>query len=116
MYREIKVENGLKSSDCNYKTFGTLDYQIADELINMGTQLTQNPESALTKVFCKIAKIASDKDFVLNKGCLAKNESKSISGSSLCISTSSTYNNWECLRYDRTKNAFVIYYGQAFAD
>jgi hypothetical protein len=116
LYRDIKVENGLKSADCNYCNFGTLDYQIADNLICQENYLIKKPESILENMFCKITKISTDKDFILKKGCFAKYESKTKLINSLCISTSSAYNNWECMKYDEAKNVFIIYYGQAFAD
>ena len=116
LFRGIKVENGLKDANCNYCTFGSLDYQLADEIVYQEEYLIKKPESYLDSPSCKITDISKDEDFVLKSGCFSKKVSKSNLSNSLCIATSSVYNNWECLKYDKTTNTFLIFYGQAFAD
>jgi hypothetical protein len=117
LYRGIKVINGLADAGCNYGAYGTLDYQLADEtLIYPQESLIKNPESYLENKACKIADIQKDDTFSLQDGCFAKRIDKTNSANSLCISTSSVYNNWECLQYDSSKKAFVVFFGQAFAD
>jgi hypothetical protein len=115
LYRDIKVKNGLENADCNYGAFGTLDYQFASELIYQRDYLIKKPESHLEYPTFKIVDITKDEDFALDDGCFAPSFSRQ-KPTSLCISTSAVYNNWECLTYDKSKNEFVISYGQAFAD
>jgi hypothetical protein len=116
LFRDIKVKNGLGGADCNYGTYGTLDYQLADELIYQRDYLIRDPLKQIENTNCKIADISKDEDFALDSGCFAKGFSADGRNKSLCIPTSSVYNNWECLTYDKNKNEFVIFYGQAFAD
>ncbi len=116
LFRDINVENGLKDTNCNYGAFGSLDYQLADEIVYQEEYLIKKPESYLDSPPCKITDISKDEDFVLKSGCFSKKVSKSNLSNSLCIATSSVYNNWECLKYDKTTNTFLIFYGQAFAD
>jgi hypothetical protein len=116
LYRDIKIENGLQSADCNYGAFGTLDYQLAGEIIYQQEYLLEKPESYLESAPCKITDLSKDETFALESGCFSKQISNTHLSNSLCISTSAVYNNWECLKYDKSTNTFVIYYGQAFAD
>ena len=116
LFRNIKVKNGLENADCNYGTYGTLDYQIGDELIYQRDYLIKDPLKQIGYTHCKIADISKDEDFVLDRGCFAKDFSADGKNKSFCIPTSSVYNNWECLTYDKNKSEFVIFYGQAFAD
>ena len=116
LFRELKIENGLESADCNYGAFGTLDYQLADEIVYQEEYLIKKPESYLESAPCKIVDLSKDSDFVLKSGCFSKKISKTNLSNSLCISTSSVYNNWECLKYEKATKTFLIYYGQAFAD
>jgi hypothetical protein len=116
LFRDIKVKNGLENVECNYSAYGTLDYQVADELIYQRDYLIKDPLKQLADTKCKITDISKDEDFVLESGCFAKNFSADGKTKSLCIPTSSVYNNWECLTYDKSKSEFIIYYGQAFAD
>jgi hypothetical protein len=116
LFRDIKVKNGLSDADCNYSTYGTLDYQLADELIYQRDYLIKDPLKQIEYTNCKIADISKDEDFILDSGCFAKGFSADGKSKSLCIPTSSVYNNWECLTYDKNKGEFVIFYGQAFAD
>jgi hypothetical protein len=116
LFRDIKVKNGLTNADCTYGTYGTHDYQLADELIYQRDYLIKDPLKQIEYTNCKIADISKDKDFVLEGGCFAKDFSADGKNKSLCIPTSSVYNNWECLTYDKSKNEFVFFYGRAFAD
>ena len=116
LFKDIKIENKLKTTHCNYSTFGTLDYQIGEEIIYQKDFLIKYPESYLESTICKVTDITKDKDFILENGCFSETTFKSNHINSLCISTSSVYNNWECMKYDRERNIFIIFYGQAFAD
>ncbi len=118
LYREIKVENGLASAKCNYFAFGTLDYQIGDEVLYMKQGLTKRPDTFYNLEFCKCADISIDPDLADLSGCFAKGfERNNVNGfTSLCIAKSFVYNSWECLKYDANKNIFIIFYGQASAD
>jgi hypothetical protein len=116
LFRELKVENGLEHADCNYTSFGTIDYQLADEIIYQEESLIKNPESYTEYPPIRITDLAKDGDFILKEGCFAKGFSKKDTGNSLCIATSSVYNNWESLKYNEATNSLVIFYGQAFAD
>jgi len=116
LFRDIKVKNRLENAACNYGTYGTLDYQVADELIYQRDYLIKDPIKQIQYTHCKIADISKDEDFVLESGCFGKGFSADGRTKSLCIPTSSVYNNWECLTYDKNKSEFVIFYGQAFAD
>ena len=116
LFRDIKIENGLKDAGCDYSAFGTLDYQLANEIVCQEEYLIKKPESYLESMPCKIVDISKDNDFVLKSGCFSKKVSKDNLLNSLCIATSSVYNNWECLKYEKATNTFLIFYGQAFAD
>jgi hypothetical protein len=118
LYRDVKVENGLESADCNYSSFGTLDYQIADNIIYQKDYLIKKSESFFDYEICKIIDISKDSNLVLDEGCFTKKAAKKsfYNSNSICIATSTVYNNWECMRYDETRNIFTIFYGQAFAD
>jgi hypothetical protein len=116
LYRDIKVWNALKEADCNYASFGTLDYLLAEELIYQRDYLVMKRESFLEQSTCKIVDIAQHPDLVLGEGCFAKDFSAKKQSTSLCIPTSAAYNNWECLTYDSAASTFVIFYGQGFAD
>jgi hypothetical protein len=110
------VENGLEAADCNYNTFGTLDYQLADEILYREADLRKKPERYMENTACKIADISKDETFILKSGCFSRKTPTADLSKSLCIATSFVYNNWECLRYDKKTNSFLIFYGQAFAD
>lgn len=116
LFRDIKVKNGLENVECNYGSSGTLDYQFANELIYHTDDLIKEPLKQIENTKCKIADISKDEDFALESGCFATNFSADRRIKSLCIPTSSVYNNWECLTYDKNKSEFIIVYGQAFAD
>lgn len=116
LYRVIKVRNGLENAGCNYGAYGTLDYQLADGLIYQRDYLIKSPLKQIADTNCKITDISKDEDFVLESGCFASNFSADRKTKSLCIPTDPVYNNWECLTYDKNRNEFIIFYGQAFAD
>lgn len=117
LYKDIKVENGLENADCGSYSFGTLDYQFAVEhVITNEDAIRINPKYYLESPPVKITDISKDEDFILKDGCFSKKTSKTNLENTLCISTSSVYNNWECMRYDKTNNTFLIFYSQAFAD
>lgn len=117
LYKDIKVVNGLKDADCNFYSFGTLDYRFANEfLVSNEEYLAKSTESYLEYTPVKITDISKDENFILKDGCFAKKVSKTNLSNTLCIATSNAYNNWECLRYNKTNNTFLIFYGQAFAD
>lgn len=118
LYRDIKVEGEL---ECNYYHYGTLDFKLGQELIyhenSIMGDIAKSPKNyMLYYKLCKITNIQNDNDFVLEKGCFAKDVYKKNSLNSLCVATSFIYNNWECLLYDKSKNTFKIIYGQEFAD
>ena len=116
LFKDIEIENKLKAALCNYSTFGTLDYQIGEEIIYQKDLLIKNAESYLELTICKVADITKDKDFIFENVCFSDTIFKSDHINSLCISTSLIYNNWECMKYDKERNIFIIFYGQAFAD
>jgi hypothetical protein len=116
LYRGIKVLNNLLQKDCYHSAFRTLDYQIGNEII-YSEDLRKDYNKFKWEII-KITNITKDKDFVISKSCNAINElgiHANVSNS-LCISTSFVYNNWECLKYDKEKDLFILYYRQAFAD
>lgn len=118
LFRDLKVENGLENAACNYSSFGTIDYQIAEEIIYMEEYLLKKPEIYLDYSAIKITDISKDEDFFLKEGCFSKSATtnKKETANSLGLATSYVYNNWEALRYNEKNNSFVIFYGQAFAD
>ncbi|MDY0986592.1 hypothetical protein SOM12_04140 [Flavobacterium sp. CFBP9031] len=117
LYKDIKVENGLENADCGSYSFGTLDYQFAVEhLITNEDAIRINPEYYLESPPVKITDISKDENFALKDGCFSKKASKKNFENTLCISTSPVYNNWDCLKYNKTTNTFLIFYSQAFAD
>lgn len=116
LFRELKVENGLEHAGCNYSSFGTIDYQLAGEIIYQEESLIKKPENYTEYPPVKITDLSKDEDFILKEGCFGKGFSKKDTANSLCIATSCVYNNWESLKYDKATNTFIIFYGQAFAD
>jgi len=115
LFKDIKVENGL--DNCGSYSFGTLDYQFAQEnlIMNEGA-IEVNPGYYLEESPVKITDISKDETFLLKDGCFSKKASKTSLENTLCISTSPVYNNWDCLKYNKTNNTFLIFYSQAFAD
>jgi len=116
LYRGVQVENGLLAAECNFGHTYTLDYQLASEIIYLEETLVMQPDILMNLNLCKITDISRDNTFILDRGCFSNQVPKTDFSSSLCIATSSVYNNWECMRYDKTKELFIIFYGQAFAD
>lgn len=116
LFRDLKVENGLENAGCNYSSFGTIDYQLAEEIIYQEESLIKNPGIYLESSQIKITDISKDEDFFLKEGCFSRKVSKKETANSLGITTSCVYNNWEALRYNKETDSFVIFFGQAFAD
>lgn len=116
LFRGMKVINGLETANCNYKTFGTVDFLLAEQIIYQKKYLIENPERFLESTPLKIVDISKDSTFILNKGYFSKQDFKTNLSNSLCISTSSVYNDWECFKYNKATNTFLIFYGQTFAD
>lgn len=115
LFKDIKVENGLE--DCGSYSFGTLDYQFALENLIMNERAIEvNPGYYLEAPPVKVTDISKDENFALKDGCFSKKASKTNLENTLCISTSPVYNNWDCLKYNKTNNTFLIFYSQAFAD
>lgn len=115
LYRDYKVENGLKNAKCHYSNFGTLDYQLASEIVYMKESLIKDPKSLSENIVCLIANFTKDKNYAPEGGCFSTKTPKKPENA-LCIATSFVYNNWECLAYNKKTESFLIYYGQAFAD
>lgn len=115
LYSDIKVENELGSLDCN-SARDELNLDIENNLIDQSDYLVKDPAKYLGSPAIKIADISKDKDIMIKDGCLSKRTTKTDLKSALCVSTSTVYNNWACLRYDKTKNIFVIFYSQAYSD
>lgn len=118
LYKDIKVENGFADGNSDIAFARSLDYQFADEFLFYNEDaLKEHLDNYLeTYVGAKITDLSKDKDFILDQGSFAKNVSKTNLANTLCLATSSVYNNWDCLRYDKTNNTFSIFYTQAFAD
>ncbi|MDP5200454.1 hypothetical protein [Flavobacterium sp. DG2-3] len=117
LYKDLKVKNDLEDANCNGYSFGTLDYRFAvDHLVTNEDAITINPEYFLEFIPVMITDISKDENFLLEEGCFSKKASKTNLENTICISTSSAYNNWECLKYDKTNNTFSLFYSQTFAD
>jgi len=117
LFQDIKVVNGLKNEDCGSYSFGTFDYQFANDFFIYNKEyLEKSTQSYLEYSNLKITDISKDEGFILDQGCFSKKVSKTNLANTLCIATSSVYSNWDCLRYDKTNNTFLIFYTQAFAD
>ena len=119
LYRDIEVVNELEN--CNYGTFGTLDYQLGQEFwyheVGLKSQIKNGLEEyALFYRSLKITNILNDDDFILESGCWSKNVCRKNPINALCIAKSFIYSNWECLVYDQSRNIFRIVFGQAFSD
>lgn len=116
LYQDLKVEIGINSDNCNYYSYGTLDYQIASELIWLKESFIKRPKSFSDYSMCNISSLSNNPDIVIEHGCISDIYAQDNLIGSLCLATSLVYNNWECMMYDKEKNAFIIFYGQAFAD
>jgi hypothetical protein len=116
LYQDLNVETGIKSDECYYGTSGTLDYQVASELVYLKESLIKKPESLSEYSLCMIGDIVGLPNILIDRGCSEDDYIPGSSESTLCIGTSLVYNNWDCLRFDKERNAFIIFFGQAFAD
>lgn len=116
LYSELKVVNTLQNMDCS-SNFGTLDYLIASELIDQEDYIRLNNSNYLIddNSFC-VDNIATNKNFDLQRGCLNKKFSRAAMSNTICVPTSSVYANFQCLKYNKTKQVFEIYFSQEFAD
>lgn len=116
LYSELKVVNTLQNMDCS-SSFGTLDYLIASELIYQEDYIRLNNSNYLIDDNSfDVTNISTNKNFDLQQGCLNKNVSKDAMANSLCVPTSSVYANFQCLKYNKAKQVFEIYFSQEFAD
>lgn len=115
LYDDIKVENELKSLNCNSET-GDLIRDIEDKIIEQRDDLLKEPAKYLESPAIKIADLSTDKDIMIKDGCLSKHTTKADYKNALCIASSSIYNNWVCVRYNKAKNHFVVFFSQVFAD
>jgi len=115
LYDDVKVENELDSMDCN-NGIDRLDANLASEMADQAGYYAKDPASFLENKQLKITDISKDEDILVKDGCLSKKATKADYKNVLCIATSYVYNNWKGLRYDKTKDAFVIFYSQTFAD
>ena len=68
MYQDLKVENGIKSDECYYYTYGRLDYQIASELVWLKEGFIKYPESLSEYSMCKIGYISDNQDIAIEYG------------------------------------------------
>jgi len=116
LYQDLNVETGIKSEECYYGASGTLDYQVASELVWLKESFIKKPESLSEYTLCMIGDIVGLPNILIERGCSADDYILGSSESALCIGTSLVYNNWDCLRFDKERNAFIIFFGQAFAD
>ncbi len=116
LYHDLQVSDLLRQSDCHYSN-GTLDYSIAAELIYQEDYLRSSQSNYLTdeKAF-SIENISTNNIFDLKRGCLSKGFVQKAMANTLCIPTSSVYANYQCLKYNKTKAVFEIYFSQEFAD
>ena len=116
LYRTVKVENGLEGAGCNYGTFGTLDYQIGEEIIDQKEFLEKNAGQFLIARPIILNGLQEDENFVPDQGCFSKGMDITKKVRFVAIPTSQVYNNWECPTYQKESDSFLIFYGQAFAD
>ncbi|QRQ60086.1 hypothetical protein [Sphingobacterium multivorum] len=116
LYKELKVVNTLQNSDCS-SSFGSLDYLVASELIYQEDYIRLNNSNYLIDDNSfEVTDISTNKNFDLQQGCLNKNIAKDAMANSLCVPTSSVYANFQCLKYNKKKQIFEIYFSQEFAD
>lgn len=116
LYRTAKVENGLEDAGCNYGAFGTLDYQIGEEIIYHQEFLKKNVGQFFEAVPIIMNGLKEDENFAPDHGCFSKGMSIAKKVSFIAIPTSQVYSNWDCLTYQKESDCFLIFYGQAFAD
>lgn len=116
LYRTAKVENGLEDAGCNYGAFGTLDYQMGEEIIYHQEFLEKNIGQFFEAEPLILNSLKGDENFALEEGCFSKGMSIAKKLNFIAIPTSQVYSNWECLTYQKESDCFLIFYGQAFAD
>ena len=116
LYRTVKVINGLEDAGCNYATFGTLDYQMGEEIIDQKEFLEKNASQFLIARPIILNGLQEDENFAPDQGCFSKGMDIIKKVRFVAIPTSQIYNNWECLNYQIASDSFLIFYGQAFAD
>lgn len=116
LYRTVKVENGLEDAGCNYGTFGTLDYQMGEEIIGQKEFLEKNVGQFFEAKPLIMKSLKGDENFAPEEGCFSKGMNAAEKVRFLAIPTSQIYSNWECLIYESASDSFLIFYGQAFAD
>ncbi|MBF8456134.1 hypothetical protein IV494_02975 [Kaistella sp. G5-32] len=116
LYRTVKVENGLEDAGCNYSTFGTLDYQMGEEIIEQKEFLEKNVGQFLLAGPIILNGLKADENFAPDHGCFSKGMNIAKKVNLIAIPTSQVYSNWECLTYQSASDTFLLFYGQAFAD
>lgn len=116
LYRTVKVLNGLEDAGCNYGAFGTLDYQMGEEIIDQKEFLEKNVGQFFEAVPIIMNGLKEDENFAPDHGCFSKGMGITKKVRFVAIPTSQIYNNWECLTYQKESDSFLIFYGQAFAD
>lgn len=116
LYRTAKVENGLEDAGCNYSTFGTLDYQMGEEIIEQKEFLKKNVGQFFIAKPIILKGLKKDENFAPDHGCFSKGMDTAKKVRFVAIPTSQVYSNWECLTYQSTSDSFLIFYGQGFAD
>jgi hypothetical protein len=115
LYDSVQVEDELDSLKCNYQT-GRLDTNLGEQIAVQAGYYAKDPISFLENKQLKITDITRDEDIVIKDGCLSKKATKADFKNVLCIAADYVYNDWKCLRYDKAKGVFVIFYCQAYAD
>ncbi|WP_343566025.1 hypothetical protein [Sphingobacterium sp.] len=116
LYRDIQVSNLLRQSDCYYAN-GTVDYSIAAELIYQEDYIRSSQSNYLMDENAfSIDNISTNNSFDLKRGCLSKDFSTDNMSNTLCMPTSSVYANYQCLKYNKAKAVFELYFSQEFAD
>jgi hypothetical protein len=119
LYKDIQIIDGLADSNCGFYQFGSNDYKIGQILAYLMNTLKKEPLNLVKNVdILKCRVISEDDTFVLERGCFESGYNKDSVNTfaSLCLATDSVYNNWDCMRYDKKQNHFILFYGQAFAD
>jgi len=115
LYSDIKVENELVARNCS-SAIDTLTKDIVYKIGEQSDDMLKDPSKYLETPAIKIVDISKDKDITIKDGCMSKRTTKADLKNALCIATSSVYNNWTSIRYDKGKNIFVVFYSQAWAD
>ena len=119
LYNDIKIIDGLSESNCGFLRFVSNDYIIGEELYYLRDSLKKKPLQFVKDIDILKCRIISEDDlFVLERGCFESGYDKDNVNTftSLCLATDYVYNNWDCLRYDKKQNLFILFYSQAFAD